>query len=236
MQDMSGEALAMYNATKLEWCRGYTEKLRKIELTKFDQICAHILDYMEVHTKLTPEEIERNRTDGRKGKGDQTKKESLTLIQTRRDLMFGVWANVQGKSKIATMMEFGNYGTNLPMKQATTNLVLRCLWTSYDYLTPTKIQDDIVVGGVVHFQMYGYPESCKPANKWVMRNVFTVEQRLKNVPFPDPTGAAGVEQPVDMIFTLPETIYTSEDVTQVKIAVWDEKQDCWNHSFIGGDL
>lgn len=120
-------------------------------------------------------------------------------------------------------IDFGNYTSNLPMKQATQSLVLRCLWTSYDYLTPCKIQDDIVVGGIINFQMYSYPESCKTANKWVMRNILTVEQRLKNIPFPDPTGAAGVEQPVDMVFTLPETIYTSEDVTQVKIAVWDDK-------------
>lgn len=56
-----------------------------------------------------------------------------------------------------------------------------------------------------------------------MRNILTVEQRLKNIPFPDPTGASGVEQPVDMVFTLPDYIYTSEDVTQVKIAVWDDK-------------
>ena len=69
-----------------------------------------------------------------------------------------------------------------------------------------------------------------------MRNVLTVEQRLKNIPFPDPSGTSGVEQPVDMQFTLPDYVYTSEDVTQVKIAVWDDKQDCWNHSFIGGDL
>ena len=183
---MSGEALAMYDAQKLEWCRGYTEKLRKIELTKWDEICAHVLEYMEVHTKLSPEEIEKRQMEGRKGKGDQTKKETLQIIQYSNDLMFGVWANVQGKSARGEIT-FGNYATVLPNKQATQTLVLRCLWTSYDYLTPTKIQDDIVVGGIVNFQMYTYPEPCRNANKWVMRNILTVEQRLRNIPFPDPT-------------------------------------------------
>ena len=77
-------------------------------------------------------------------------------------------------------------------------LVLRCLWTSYDYLSPAKIQDDIVVGGVVNFQMFAYPEPFRKVGQWKMRNVLTVEQRLKNIPFPDPSGTSGVEQPVDM--------------------------------------
>ena len=79
---MSGEALAMYSAAKLEWCRSYTEHLRKIELRKFDEICAHILDYMEVHTKLSPEELEKRVADGKRGgKGDQSKKDILSLVQ-----------------------------------------------------------------------------------------------------------------------------------------------------------
>ena len=151
MQDMQGEALSMYDASKLEWCRGYTEKLRKIELVKFDEICAHILDYMEVHTKRSQAEIEKLREERKGGKGDQTKKEFLDLNEKTSDLMFGVWANIQGKSRMGQLIEYGNYGANLPMKQSSQQLVMRCLWTGYDYLTPTKIQDDIVIGGIVNF-------------------------------------------------------------------------------------
>ena len=56
MQDMSGEAMAMYDQQQLKWCRQYTDTLRDIEITKFDQICSSILDYMEVYTTLTAEE------------------------------------------------------------------------------------------------------------------------------------------------------------------------------------
>ena len=116
---MSGEALAMYDTGKLDWCRGYTEKLRKIELSKFDEICSHILDYMEVHTRRSKEDIEKINAEGRKGgKGDQTKKDFLEMTEKRGDLMFGVWANIQGKSRMGILIEFGNYGTNLPMKQS----------------------------------------------------------------------------------------------------------------------
>lgn len=100
MQDMSGEALAMYDQSQLNWCRSYTDKLRAIEITKFDQICSHILDYMEVYTTLTAEEEAKKKEQSNKRKGDSNKREILELIENESDLMFGVWANVQGKSKM----------------------------------------------------------------------------------------------------------------------------------------
>ena len=35
------------------------------------------------------------------------------------------------------------------------------MWTSYDYLSEYLEQEDIVVGGVVNFQLYYYPELCR---------------------------------------------------------------------------
>lgn len=61
-------------------------------------------------------------------------------------------------------ISFGNYDCALPMKQATVPIIFRCLWTSYDYLSHEKIHDDIVVGGIVNFQMFAYPELCKTSN------------------------------------------------------------------------
>ena len=57
LQDKRGEALAMYDREKLQWCHDYMDKLRGIELAKFDEVSAHILEYMDLHTKLTEEEI-----------------------------------------------------------------------------------------------------------------------------------------------------------------------------------
>lgn len=48
--------MAMYDNQQLKWCRQYTDKLREIEITKFDQICSSILDYMEIYTTLSAEE------------------------------------------------------------------------------------------------------------------------------------------------------------------------------------
>ena len=64
-------------------------------------------------------------------------------------------------------MEFKKYKTQLPHKQASSQLILLCMKTSYDYLSASKIQDDIVVGGIIEFQMYQYPEPCKGySSKW----------------------------------------------------------------------
>ena len=49
----------MFDLGKLEWCKDYTNQLRMIETKKFDDITAHILMYMEKHTTLSKEEIEK---------------------------------------------------------------------------------------------------------------------------------------------------------------------------------
>jgi hypothetical protein len=71
MQNIQGEAMAMFDLGKLEWCKDYTNQLRMIETKKLDDITAHILMYMEKHTTLTKEEIEKaaEKTKTR-GKGD----------------------------------------------------------------------------------------------------------------------------------------------------------------------
>ena len=121
------------------------------------------------------------------------------------------------------------------MKQTSCPLIFRCMWTNYDHLSEHVVQDDIVVGGIVDFQMFAYPEQCRQANKWVMRTILPVHDRLKNIPFPDPSLNI-VDSPVEVVFKLPETIYTSDDVTAVKIGVWDAPSQKWSTDYIGGDL
>ena len=39
----------------------------------------------------------------------------------------------------------------------------------------------------------------------------TVEQRLENIPFPDPTAVTGTDMPVDCQMKIPKTVYMSEE-------------------------
>lgn len=133
--------------------------MRDIELRKYDEICAYILEFLEYYTKLTPEEIAKQKESTKtRGKSDLTQREKILLLEKTDDLMFSLWGNVQGKSVMHKRIEFGPYEAALPMNKATNPLIFRCLWTSYDYLSQYNIQDDIVVGGIVDFQMYEYPK------------------------------------------------------------------------------
>ena len=159
--------------------------------------------------------------------------ETLHLEARQRDILFGIWANVLSRNQYGFDIKFGNHVAQLPQKQASGQIVLRALWTSYDYLTPDKIQDDFVVGGICNFQMYQYPEQSTQAAKWTMRPILTVEQRMRNIPFPDPTANVASDIGVEIKFTLSETIYMSEDTSEVKIAIWDEAKQIWSHEHTG---
>ena len=99
MQDKVGEAKAMHDQAQLDWCDEYIQILREIELEKYQQISAKVFEFMDVHTKLTPEEIAKNQESNKRGsKGDQTRKESLHLVAPERDILFGIWANVLSRN------------------------------------------------------------------------------------------------------------------------------------------
>jgi hypothetical protein len=78
-------------------------------------------------------------------------------------------------------------------------LIVRGVWTSYNYLTSEEYNTDLTVGGILDVRMFTFPEMPKQAlykfhsnyfRKWVMRNVFSVEDRLKIINYPDPTQSA----------------------------------------------
>ena len=96
MQDIKGEAMAMYDKDKLEWCRNYTTQLRTIQLQKYDEVTAKIMEYLDKHIKLTPEEIEAEKNKGTKkqSKGDGSKKKRVDMGAMRQDIMFGLMINI----------------------------------------------------------------------------------------------------------------------------------------------
>ena len=59
MQNILGEAISNYNHEKIEWCNHYTNNMREIIMEKFDAITAFTLEYIENHTKIPQEELEK---------------------------------------------------------------------------------------------------------------------------------------------------------------------------------
>lgn len=82
--------------------------------------------------------------------------------------------------------------------------------------------------------MFALGELSKPMQKWTSRRVFTVEERLKKINFPDQSNSD--TQPVEITFTVPKTVYMSQDTSSVDIKIWDKVNKCWTGDAIGGDL
>ena len=117
MQTKKGSALAEYDEDLLAWCRDYSKTLRDIELKKFDDISAHIFEYMDVHTKMSAEEIAQQNENKRGGnRGDNKNKHTLVMNEHTNDLLWGIWANVHGKHRLHYDIVFGNYTAQLPVK------------------------------------------------------------------------------------------------------------------------
>jgi len=124
---MKGEAMAMYDNTKLEWCNNYTTLLRQLELKKYDEVTAKILEYMDQYLKLSPEEQKAMESGKPKAgqKGDPTKKQRMELSETRPDIMFGIFVYYSGTGLTFDGIWFppkqngGMYSTRVPNKQST---------------------------------------------------------------------------------------------------------------------
>ena len=99
MQNIKGEAQAMYDEETLRWCSNYTNELREMQLRKFDEVTAKFMEYMEKYIKLSDEEIARQKAEGVKKtgqKGDPTKKPKVNETRKQEDIMFGIFVNVNG--------------------------------------------------------------------------------------------------------------------------------------------
>lgn len=152
MQELYGEALANYVASKQEWCRQYTNVIRKTILEKYDKISAHVLEYIEVHTVRTAEEMEKVK-NGNAGlnKGNVTNQKSeFDIKETTKDLKFGIYGNVNQKSHHHKKVDFGSMQSQVPRQYASSPFIMRYIWTSYDYVTnPVLYYPDIVVVSII---------------------------------------------------------------------------------------
>lgn len=63
-----------------------------------------------------------------------------------------------------------------------------------------------------------------------MRNVFSVQDRLRNIPYPDPTTQIQTD-PIAITYNLPDYVFTNEN-DDVKVGVWDEKEQAWQTELI----
>lgn len=103
-------------------------------------------------------------------------------------------------------------------------------------MTSEEVQDYIVVGGIVDFQMFMMPELCKERKgSWTIRKVYSVEERLaKQIKYPDATHSDA--QPCEVKYTLPSTIFMSEDTSAIKVSIWDKEHKRWSDDDIHDEI
>ena len=228
MQNILGDAMANYNHDRVNWCYTYMAKMRENVLNKFDAISAHTLEYIENHTKIPPEEMEKlkNTIGGRKNESNI--RQEFFIVNTTRDFRLGIYGNVAGKAQLHKYVEFGGVACKTPRQYGSQQLIIRAIWTSYDDVTVRTgtYYPDIVVGGVVDFRLYQYAEGSRQAMKWTVRNVFSIDDRLKNIPYPDPSSQIQPD-PITIQFILPEYVFVTEN-DDIKVGVWDEKEKVWS--------
>jgi hypothetical protein len=62
--------------------------------------------------------------------------------------------------------------------------------------------------------------------KWTMRPVLSVENRLKKIPYPDPSNPNSGE-PLPVTWFLPDYVFTTAD-DEPRVGVWDEMEQVWD--------
>jgi hypothetical protein len=62
--------------------------------------------------------------------------------------------------------------------------------------------------------------------KWTVRNVFSTEDRLRNIPYPDPLSQIQPD-PIAIQVMIPDNLFISVK-DDVKVGVWDEREQVWS--------
>lgn len=63
---------------------------------------------------------------------------------------------------------------------------MKATWTSFNAITKQVYYPDLAVGGIVDMKFYSFPEIYKEQKHWKIRHVFSVQDRLNYLPYPDP--------------------------------------------------
>ena len=102
-------------------------------------ISTFILTHIEKYTRYSHEELEEQKELYPNRKFDKNEKPDINLTSKAKDVMFGIWANVQAKSIPFELIGFAkenpNFQLGLPRANNNIHLVLRCIWTSFDYVS-----------------------------------------------------------------------------------------------------
>lgn len=168
------------------------------------------------------------------------KQEILKLYPDFPSFRYGVWTNPNSKSgyrhKPVDFLSLGTYSflcclivlgiqCEVPRTLMSFSLLMKVLWTAYDYLsTPEVYSKDMVVGGVLDVECFEFLPQPKKANNWTLKWDYEVKDALKKHWYPAQEGSGGVNYQnvtaVKVFFPLPSYVYIGGN-DKIRMAVWD---------------
>lgn len=106
---------------------------------------------------------------------------------------------------------------------------MKMLWTSYNFITKENYYPDLTVGGIVDMKFYQFPEIFKEQKHWKIRNVFSVQDRLNYLPYPDAQSVSS--ESLNISYTLPDYVWISEN-PEIRVGLWDESTNQFSSELI----
>lgn len=93
---------------------------------------------------------------------------------------------------------------------------------SHDVYTP-----EIVIGGILHIDIFNFPQLPKKQLKWTMRSILSTNEILSRKYYPDPNSiAAGTIDPQNISFKIPNYVYI-HNRDDIKVGLWDFESQTW---------
>jgi len=72
-------------------------------------------------------------------------KPEFLLKAQSKDIKFGIYGSVSGKNQTHKYTDIGSLHLKVPRQHANQQIIIRAVWTSFDYVTGKNYYPDIVV-------------------------------------------------------------------------------------------
>jgi len=111
----------------------------------------------------------------------------------KENITIGMYINKNNRLYKPLPVEFEEVRGHIEMPRslypanASPEVMIRSVWTSFNDLSDMEYTELIPVGGVVIFDLYKFSEQLpKEMKGWAVRQIFDKEKTLTSIPYPDP--------------------------------------------------
>lgn len=233
----------MYKDDKVQNLVGFINQYRSQSRHKFDEVLTAIMEHIEDYLIMTEEEKAALASKNpNKNKNDGNSKTEFNVTTFTEDYSVGIFGNSTKilRPKPIEFREVPSDETSPYLQIASTEIprtyqgqhnVLRAIWTAYNDISSHCYTPDLTVGGVIMIELFKFPQPAKKVGKWVMRNVYSIDNTLIKQHYPDPNAPQQVADPIQIEYKLPSYVYLTEK-TDVRVGWWDDDNKKWSEDDI----